>query len=336
MGVIEIDSLNQLREHLARGDSLRDVVIQGLDLTALAHELDDRDLTGTVFLGSELAPSTYARACSNGAVIFRPPIDVPFSPFRGALYTPDELFAGFDPAHPETFADTLDERVYRHFTAGAGATRSILDSLSCRLHDHGITDALQEKISGRRVVAIMGGHGMRRDEDGYRDVALISRGLTEAGFLMTSGGGPGAMEATHFGAWMAHRDAEDLDAALEILGEIPGFEPREQWLGTALEVKRRFPLVPGPDGSLADSLGIPTWLYGHEPPTVFATDIAKYFANSVREEGLLAIATYGVVFSPGSAGTIQEIFQDAAQNHYRSYGQPSPMVFLGERYWQVE
>ena len=144
------------------------------------------------------------------------------------------------------------------------------------------------------------------------------------------------MEATHFGAWMAHRDTGDLEAALEILGDVPGFEPRERWLATALEVKTRFPRVRGPDGALPDSLGIPTWLYGHEPPTVFATDIAKYFANSVREEGLLAIATYGVVFSPGSAGTIQEIFQDAAQNHYRSYGQPSPMVFLGEHYWQVE
>ena len=82
------------------------------------------------------------------------------------------------------------------------------------------------------------------------------------------------------------------------------------------------------------SLGIPTWLYGHEPPTCFASNIAKYFANSVREEGLLAIATSGVVFTPGSAGTIQEIFQDATQNHYSSFGIVSPMIFLGEDYWR--
>ena len=48
---------------------------------------------------------------------------------------------------------------------------------------------------------------------------------------------------------------------------------------------------------------------------------------------MLAIATFGVVFAPGSAGTIQEIFQDAAQNHYVSFGPASPMVLLGERYW---
>jgi hypothetical protein len=29
---------------------------------------------------------------------------------------------------------------------------------------------------------------------------------------------------------------------------------------------------------------------------------AKYFANSVREDGLLTVATGGVVYTPGSAG----------------------------------
>jgi hypothetical protein len=110
------------------------------------------------------------------------------------------------------------------------------------------------------------------------------------------------MEATHLGAWMAHRPTADVDAALGILAQCPEFTGREHWLATALEVKEKFPRVAGPDGTLADSLGVPTWLYGHEPPTIFATDIAKYFANSVREEGLLAIATYGVIFTPGSPG----------------------------------
>jgi predicted Rossmann-fold nucleotide-binding protein len=49
---------------------------------------------------------------------------------------------------------------------------------------------------------------------------------------------------------------------------------------------------------------------------------------------LLSIATHGVIFAPGSAGTIQEIFQDAAQNHYRTCGFASPMIFLGRRYWE--
>ena len=100
-------------------------------------------------------------------------------------------------------------------------------------------------------------------------------------------------------------------------------------LDTGLEVRRRF------DGLRAGlSIGVPTWHYGHEPSNVFPSAVAKYFANSEREDGLLTIATHGVVFAPGSAGTIQEVFQDAAQNHYRTGGFASPMIFLGTRYWQ--
>ena len=78
-----------------------------------------------------------------------------------------------------------------------------------------------------------------------------------------------------------------------------------------------------------ESLAIPTWFYGHEPPTPFATYIAKYFSNPLREDGLLSIAVDGVVYAPGSAGTVQEIFQDAAQNVYRVVADRfSPMAFL--------
>ena len=47
----------------------------------------------------------------------------------------------------------------------------------------------------------------------------------------------------------------------------------------------------------------------------------------------MALAKGGVIYTPGSAGTMQEIFQDGAQNHYETFGFASPMVFLGEEYW---
>ena len=81
------------------------------------------------------------------------------------------------------------------------------------------------------------------------------------------------------------------------------------------------------------SLGIPTWLYGHEPSTPFTTHIAKLFENALREDGLLTIAKGGIVYAPGGAGTMQEIFQDATQNHYLTCGYASPMVFYGREYW---
>ena len=84
------------------------------------------------------------------------------------------------------------------------------------------------------------------------------------------------------------------------------------------------------------SLGIPTWLYGHEPSTPFATHIAKFFENSLREDNILTLAFGGTIYAPGSAGTLQEIFQEAVQNHYLSYGFASPMIFLGKRFWTEE
>jgi predicted Rossmann-fold nucleotide-binding protein len=72
-----------------------------------------------------------------------------------------------------------------------------------------------------------------------------------------------------------------------------------------------------------------------EPISQFASHIAKYFSNSIREDGMLAVATGGIVFAPGGAGTMQEIFQDAAQNANRTFGR-SPMAFLDSRHYRVD
>jgi predicted Rossmann-fold nucleotide-binding protein len=82
-------------------------------------------------------------------------------------------------------------------------------------------------------------------------------------------------------------------------------------------------------------LAIPTWVNVGEPISQFASHIAKYFSNSIREDGLLAVATAGIVFAPGGAGTMQEIFQDAAQNAYRTFGR-SPMAFLDTQHYREE
>jgi hypothetical protein len=96
---------------------------------------------------------------------------------------------------------------------------------------------------------------------------------------------------------------------------------REEYLAAAADVRERY--LPG-----GESLAIPTWFYPGEPVGQFASQIAKYFANSIREDGLVTIAVSGIVFAPGRAGTMQELFQDAAQNAYGIHGR-SPMVLLG-------
>ena len=175
----------------------------------------------------------------------------------------------------------------------------------------------------------MGGHGLLRTDKAYLKIVLISKQLTEHGYLMVSGGGPGAMEATHLGAWMAGRLEADVYEAMKILVQAPAYTDT-LWLDTAFQVRNRYPQAQ------YRSLGVPTWLYGHEPATPFATHIAKYFENAIREDGILTIAKGGIIYTPGSAGTMQEIFQDAVQNHYLSFGYASPMLFLDTRYWTEE
>jgi len=204
--------------------------------------------------------------------------------------------------------------------------------LARALHDYAMDRELQRYLEAwdkQRVVGVMGGHQLLRTDKMYREIAFLSKELTERHSLMVTGGGPGAMEATHFGAWMAGKPNQDLEKALETLAQAPSFKDAG-WLETSFEVMQSYPQ------NEFRSLGIPTWLYGHEPSTPFATDIAKYFDNSIREDTILTIAFGGVIFTPGSAGTMQEVFQEAVQNHYLSFGFSSPMIFLGRKFWDEE
>ncbi len=79
----------------------------------------------------------------------------------------------------------------------------------------------------------------------------------------------------------------------------------------SLKVAMRAPeLIAKPAASVA----VPAGRFGHGPGTPLATQIARYFENSVREDGLVSIGTYGVMFAAGTAGTIQEIFQNTTNN----------------------
>lgn len=327
---LEIESAADLDAALLAGTSLRGAVFQGVDLTGHTSTLLEVDLAGALFLGCRLAPILADRLHAERALVFPSTKRVPYALYRRSLYTPEELFAGFDPGDASTYAAMHDERVYQHYvTTGRGLAADAFESLCRTLHDHAMCDAREEFVRDRTVVAVMGGHAMTRDEPGYAQVMELGRRLARLGVLVTTGGGPGAMEAAHLGAFSAQHDPADVEAAHAVLRGAPNFETREAWLAAGLRARARLSEA----GEGTESLGIPTWFYGHEPPSPFPTHICKYFANAVREEGLLAIARAGVVFAPGSAGTIQEIFQDAAQNHYTTFGGPSPMVFLGRTYW---
>ncbi len=333
MKLTEFESKEQLDGHLEAGKKLNNIVFQSLNLLDYTLVLLAEPLNNCIFLGCKIDPGVVDEIIYKGALVF-PPIDgLPYKAFRNSLYGPEDLILGFEIGSKESLNEMFDTMVFNHFVeTGRSNPPGIHESFARRLHDHSITDALDEFLVGKKVVAIMGGHAVRRNDQEFQDVANLSKILTEKGYLLASGGGPGAMEATHFGAWFCNRSEADLSKGIEIISKNPDYKEKYDWIVSAINVKKEFPLITK-DGIVPESLGIPTWVYGHEPPTLFATNIAKYFANSVREDGLLAIAHHGVVFTAGSAGTVQEIFQDGAQNHYRTSGVISPMVFLGKKFW---
>jgi predicted Rossmann-fold nucleotide-binding protein len=273
---------------------------------------------------------------------------LPFDPTPEGLYAPEALLAGYDPARPATLADALDLRIFAgHRTECRGARPSAHRRMLEALHDAAIVEARDLFLRDRRVAAIMGGHGLARDDDAYAEIARLAWTIAQDGITMASGGGPGAMEATHLGALFARQSRGELDAAIRHLARVPALPPGLDRLHTAergfdhalvvalagfveptLELLRAMPA-----DARGESLGIPTWHYGHEPFCPLATHVAKLFQNSVREDGLLAVAQQGIVFAPGAAGTVQELFQDACQNYYRTFEVSSPMVLMGRRFW---
>ncbi|MBP2475967.1 putative Rossmann-fold nucleotide-binding protein [Crossiella equi] len=354
---IEISELEELREHRAAGRDLRHTVLVGLDLTGAAeNELLRTSLDGALLLGCRLTPSAHDRAEASGALVFPDIPELPYRAYRSTLYTVAELFEGLDARHPETYADTLDSRVYRHSRSVGGTGGNHPDpqhALAERLHDHAITEALEDLLATCAVrgranpVAVMGGHAFRRDSAEYRAAAELGRaiGRSPAGFTVLTGGGPGAMEAIPLGVRLADEDDDRLTKALSELAAAPAFHTSTapgansstvddatigHWVTAGLSLG-----LPEP-ADLPRTIGIPTWFYGHEPPNPLCEVHAKYFANSVREDGLLTVATGGVLYTPGRAGTVQEIFQDLTQNYYESLGPAAPMVFLGRHFWTEE
>ena len=271
--------------------------------------------------------------------------NLPYQPIPQKLYTGADLFQNYDPDLPASWGETVDFEIYRHFVIeGRTTPRNPYMGMMQALHDNAISEATTAFIQGRRVVAIIGDHRLARDSATYRSAAILARRLTRRGFLICTGGGPGAMEAGHLGAALANSQDADLDQALVHLKTYPvvpelgkivdsrgGIDPglvaqASAWFKPAYEVAKSINLA-------GESLAIPTWHYGHEPPTPFATHIAKYFQNSLREDGLLAIARDGILCMEGKAGTVQEIFQDATQNYYKIFRRFSPMVLFGVEYW---
>ncbi len=320
---VEIESLEEFdRRAAAAHGSMAGWQVQDLDLTGRSEVLDSLDPRGALFLGCRLDDDVADRLRAGGALLFPAVPDVPFDPWRAHLYSPAELYTDLD----QGYAATPDARIYAwsQHTARDG---SLQDMLASALHDSSVDDALAELVSGRRIVGVMGGHALTRSDPAYAEAARLGRRLARGGLTVATGGGPGAMEAANLGARLGEHDEATLERVLGQVAEVPEFAPDiTAWARVALDAVADL-------GDSGRSLGIPTWHYGHEPPNVFGSSIAKYFRNAIREDVLLEVCRAGLVFLPGAAGTVQEIFQAACGNYYAREGEVAPMVFVGVEQW---
>jgi predicted Rossmann-fold nucleotide-binding protein len=323
--VVEIESLEQFDSHVSRHPgSLTGCRIQGVDLRARGWELRSSDVEDSAFLGCELSETVAADLRQRGALVFPPTPQLPFDPYRKGLYSPDELYEGIE---HKAYEQTPDALTYQWDQAPR--RREDVLALTLRgLHDDSMQDALDEWAVGRRIVGVMGGHALERGTDGYTQAALLGRSVARAGFTVATGGGPGAMEAANLGAYLAPYPDEALTQSLAMLAGIPSFRPEvTPWARTAFAVRTIYP----PDRA-GESLAVPTWFYGHEPPNPFARVIAKFFSNALREDVLLAKANSALVILPGAAGTVQEIFQAATPAYYGT-APGRRMILVGVSYW---
>ena len=331
---ILINSLKAWKNYTKENKDLTNLVIQGINFKNENIDWSQFKYENTTFLSCAFNRNQATEVISYGAIVYPKFKNLPYNPNRNSLYSYQELLEGYNFENDAS----VDLKIYQRFVKNK-YNPPLFEAMAQRLHDFNIDESLRrlmgfdkKGMTEKKAVGFMGGHATRRGSEYYVKVAKAAKLLAEKDYYIMTGGGPGIMEAANLGAYMANRTDKDLATAIEILSdldfdnqiEIPRDYLAKNYVNNALKVLEMFP-----DGK--ENLAIPTWFYGHEPSNVFASHIAKYFSNSIREDTLLAIALYGVVYAPGSAGTTQEIFQEAAQNHYGTFGYYSPMVFLSKK-----
>ena len=243
------------------------------------------------------------------------------------LYTRDDLMRGWRPGGDHS--TTLDGRIYAYVEAHGGRAPDIEEGLAQRTHEHFIDVALASfrMHAGRPVVGVMGGSSTVAADPDCRRVVHLAASLTERGYLVVGGGGLEVMRPrTSAHTWRLARGRSATTPWTSWRARHHGRESRPATCASRM-------------GSAGASRRAGRAWCGD--PDVGERWRADQPARLAHREVLLEQHPRGRdarrrdrrhrVRARG-AGTMQEIFQDAAHNAYRICGR-SPMAFLDTQHY---
>jgi predicted Rossmann-fold nucleotide-binding protein len=323
---VEIESLEQFDRYVSKHPgTLSGCRIQAVDLRERGWELRSSDVEDSAFLGCELTETVTADLRHRGALVFERAPHLPFDPYKVGLYTPEELYEGIEAKPYEQTPDALAYQWSRQ-----PLEREDILGLTLRgLHDDSISDALDEWSAGRRIIGVMGGHALERGTDGYTQAALLGRSVARAGFTVATGGGPGAMEAANLGAYLSPYPDEALTQSLSALAAVPSFQSGHQLVG-AHGLRGAHAVPQGPRGRVAVRADLV--LRARAAERLRLGDRQVLLQRAARGRAARARANAALVFLPGAAGTVQEIFQAATPAYYGT-DHARRMILVGVSYW---
>jgi len=281
------------------------------------------------------------------------------TPPPSALYTCDQLMAGYLPDDVHSIARTFTFEQYLAFEPYKASGILDRDGLAAiGAHDARINQLLLDYLyapdTPQKIVGMMGGHSVGRSTAAYADLADLARFLSQRDYLIVTGGGPGLMEAGHLGAYCRALEDTAWDAIKGRLREIrpgsdqdivPNADPSpdpaaerltlaqkqglHRWYQYGATLREVVSTEPG------KSLAISTWQYGTEPVMPLATIYACYFQNSIRESQLVRESRAGIIYGRGGGGTLREIWQDLEENYYvKRREELTPMIFFdADKVW---
>lgn len=185
------------------------------------------------------------------------------------------------------------------------------------------------EVPKEQVIGVMGAASLPRGTKVYRETALMGKHLRENNYVIITGGGTGAMEASHLGVWFAGRTDNELKQAIDELQNAP-LASDPNYMKLASEIKHKYPrILPGHD------IGFSTFVFLDNPPNAFSHFSVVYFNDALREQALLRASTGAVIFVAGGAGTNFELHFALAQNAYQPVSSTDrPLILLGKAHWE--